>query len=185
MKKIPFLYMFCCLIIVLLISACSILNGVPIEQPPGEPTAQNQPVMTATEPVDQEVTIYLVAIEDNGQSGKKIGCDDSLVPIVIASESILESPWNALETLLRIEADVVSELGLYNALDQSNLDLVKFETKDNSVKVYLEGEMMLGGVCDNPRVEEQLYATILQDDQFDQIEIYINGELLEDYLSLK
>jgi len=190
MRKKPFLYNFCCLIIVLFVSACSILNQdntseMPIEQQPGEPTAEIQPVMTATDPAAPEVTIYLVAIEDSGISGKKIGCDDSLVPVEVHSISILESPWNALETLSRIEADVVNELGLYNALDQSSLELVKFETKDNSLKVYLEGEMMLGGVCDTPRIEEQLYATILQGDQFDQVEIYINGELLEDYLSLK
>jgi len=190
MRKKPFLYNFCCLIIVLFVSACSILNQgntseMPIEQQPDDPTAENKPVMTATDPVEPEVTIYLVAVEDSGISGKKIGCDDSLIPVEIITDSILESPWNALETLLRIDANVVSELELYNALDQSNLELVKFETKDNSVEVYIEGEMLLGGVCDTPRVEEQLYATILQGDQFDQVEIYINGELLEDYLSLK
>lgn len=190
MRKNFLLYVISCSILILFISACTMLkpdqpNGTPIEQQPGEPTAEVQPVLTETSLADEEVTIYLVAIEDNGISGKKIGCDDSLVPVEVPSDSSLESPWNAIETLLRVDADVVNDLGLYNALDQSDLELVKFEIRDNFAKVYLEGEMMLGGVCDTPRIEEQLYATIFQGDQFDEVEFYINGELLEDYLSLK
>ena len=44
---------------------------------------------------------------------------------------------------------------------------------------------MIGGVCDHPRIEEQLYATILQNEQIEEVDIFINGESLQDYLSLK
>jgi hypothetical protein len=199
MRKNTILYLISLFTIIIFVSACSIFNPdetyvTPTVEPANEPTAEKptseptnevQPVATATESEEETVTIYLIAIGDDGNLGEKIGCDDSLVPVEVSSDSLLESPWNALEKLLNIDADFVSELGLYNALDRSNLKLVEFETKDNSIKVYLEGEMMLGGVCDTPRVEEQLYATILQEDRFNQVEIYLNGELLEDFLSLK
>jgi hypothetical protein len=44
---------------------------------------------------------------------------------------------------------------------------------------------MLGGVCDTPRVEEQILATILQDVQIEEVEVYINDVLLQEALSLK
>ena len=131
------------------------------------------------------VTIYLIALEDNGQSGKKIGCDDSLIPVVVTSSSDQDSPWDAVQSLLDLKDNYFGESGLYNALYQSNLSLESYQVDGRKAKVYLEGEMMLGGVCDNPRVEEQILSTILQDGLFDDVEVYVNGELLQDVLSLK
>lgn len=186
-------HLFCILLsilVVILLPACSIFaedgsNRPPIDQQPGLPTSEIRPVVTATHPVDQMVTIYVVAVEDKGISGKKIGCDDSLVAIQIESKSILNFPWNAVETLLRLEPADLQESGFYSAFNQSDLTLVKYETQDGLAKVYLEGDLMIGGVCDHPRIEEQLYATILQDNQIEKAEIFINGEKLEEYLSLQ
>ena len=194
MKKLTFLSFLFCTFIILSLSACTMLrpessNNPPSDPQPGEPTAESE--LVVTDPPSSEsdskgkITIYLVEIEDVGISGKKIGCDDSLIPVEVPTNSTLDFPWNAVETLLKLDQDFVSDEGFYNAFYQSDLELVQFELNNRSAQVYLEGVMMLGGVCDTPRIEEQLYATILQSDQIDEVKIYINGELLEEYLSLK
>lgn len=163
----------------------SVSTPAPLDQQPASPT----PRIVETEPdeaiSDQTVTIFLVAIGDNGKSGKKIGCDDSLIPVEVTIRSELKSPWNALSALLNLDETYYGESGLYNALYQSDLEIQSYETHEGKVKVYLEGELMLGGVCDNPRVEEQIFTTILQHGQIQEAEVYINGELLQEVLSLK
>ncbi|HSM24780.1 MAG TPA: hypothetical protein VK856_07970 [Anaerolineaceae bacterium] len=192
MKKHTFLSFLFCTFIILSLSACTMLkpersNTSPPDPQPGKPTAESELVVTDTPSTesDGKTTIYLVEIEDAGISGKKIGCDDSLIPEEVPTNSTLDFPWNAVETLLKLDQDFVSDEGFYNAFYQSDLELVQFELNNRSAQVYLEGVMMLGGVCDTPRIEEQLYTTILQSDQIDEVKIYINGELLEEYLSLK
>lgn len=192
MRKTTFLSLLSCLLIVYSLSACSIFesdlkNKTPLVQPPDESTPIVELVATKTPSFisDGKVTIYLVAIEDAGVSGKKIGCDDSLVQFELPSTSTLDSPWNAVETLLSLNERYVSNSGFYNAFYQSDLKLVQFEMQDGITKVELEGELIVGGVCDSPRIEEQLYATILQENRIADVEIYIDGEKLEDVLSLK
>lgn len=179
-----------CILFITLFSACSILAGEdatipPIEEQSGLPTLESIPVVTETTSGSQLVTIYVVALEDSGISGKKIGCEDSLVPIEVEAESSLEFPWNAVEALLNLPPGALEASGLYTAFHQADLELVKYETNNKTAQVYLEGELMIGGVCDHPRIEEQLYATILQNEQIEEVDIFINGESLQDYLSLK
>jgi hypothetical protein len=49
----------------------------------------------------------------------------------------------------------------------------------------LSGTMMLGGVCDNPRVEAQLEETALQFPTVSQVSVFVNSRPLEEVLSLK
>lgn len=156
------------------------LDLQPVESTPR--TIQIEPIPTIS---DQAVTIFLVAIEDKGISGIKIGCDDSLIPVEVTIRSDLTSPWSALSALLNLDETYFGESGLYNALHQSDLEIQSYETFEGKTKVYLEGELMLGGVCDTPRVEEQILSTILQGDQVEEVEVYINGVLLQEVLSLK
>jgi len=156
-----------------------------LDQQPASPTpriVQIEPDPTLSE---QTVTIFLVAIEDKGISGIKIGCDDSLIPVEVTIRSDLTSPWSALSALLNLDETYFGESGLYNALHQSDLEIQSYETFEGKTKVYLEGELMLGGVCDTPRVEEQILSTILQGDQVEEVEVYVNGVLLQEVLSLK
>jgi hypothetical protein len=156
-----------------------------LDQQPASPTPRILEIEPDKTISDQTVTIFLVAIEDSGISGKKIGCDDSLVPVEVAIRSDLKSPWSALSALLNLDQTYYGESGIYNALHQSALEIQAYEIHEGKAKVNLEGELMLGGVCDNPRVEEQILATILQDDQIQEAEVFINGQLLQEALSLK
>jgi len=177
-------------VVILFTLGCTFLqNGVstptPLDQQPGDPTPRTVQIDPAITISDQTVTIFLVAIEDKGISGIKIGCDDSLIPVDVTVSSDLTTPWSALSALLNLDETYFGESGLYNALHQSNLEIQSYETFEGKTKVYLEGELMLGGVCDTPRVEEQILATIQQDDQIEELEVYVNGVLLQEVLSLK
>jgi len=131
------------------------------------------------------VQIFLIALEDNGQSGKKIGCDDSVVPVQVtipATQSVLRA---ALEALLSLKDQFYGQSGLYNALYQSNLQVEGVKIEGGKAVINLSGTLMLGGVCDNPRVEAQIEETALQFATVSEVAVFVNGKPLEEILSLK
>ena len=50
--------------------------------------------------------------------------------------------------------------------------------------VYLKGDFNISGVCDIPRIKEQLYETAQQFSDITKVKIYINDKTLESYLSV-
>lgn len=142
------------------------------------PTSQNEANIT-------QVDLYFVALEDNGKTGKKIGCGDSVVATkkeLYISQDPLVSTLNALLA----EKDTYSEkTGLYNGLRNSSLTLYRVAKTETTITVYLKGELSLGGVCDSPRVEAQLEDTIRQFEPKKTVVIYINNKLLKEVLSGK
>jgi len=154
-----------------------------------EPTATPGSQATATPtsgPETVEINQYLVALEDEGQTGEPIGCGDSLVAVPIQVESTDNPLKAAYEHLLSIKERTVEPHGLYNALYQSELSVEEIDLDENGLaRVFLSGSYMLGGTCDNPRFEAQLTHTALQFPQVQQVEVFINGEPLEDILSLR
>jgi hypothetical protein len=184
----------------ILIAAC---GAKQIEEPgTAEPTQDaSTPAATATtqpvtaEPTEaaptpaaemvEEVQIFLIALEDNGVSGDKIGCDDSVVGVTrqIAPSALpLEA---ALNELLSIKDEYYGESGLYNALDQSDLEVESAVVENGQAIVRLRGQMLLGGVCDDPRAQAQLEYTVLHSPGVQGAEIFINGEPIQEALSEK
>jgi hypothetical protein len=133
----------------------------------------------------QTLKIFLVAIGDNGVSGKKIGCDDSLVAVDVGVQPTVAVLRAALTRLLEIKTSYYGESGLYNALYQSDLEIENLSIQNGLASIYLKGDLMLGGTCDSPRVDEQLKATALQFSTISNVEIFINGIPLAEKLSLK
>lgn len=140
---------------------------------------------TAAPITPQMVQVYLIAIDDNGQSGNPVGCGDSAVPIQVQIEPTQGVLKAALEALLSIKEQYYGQSGLYNALYQSDLKVDSVKISGGKAVVQLSGSMILGGECDNPRVQAQLEQTILQFSTVTQAEIFINGKTLADALSLK
>ena len=71
----------------------------------------------------QSVNIFLIAVGDNGSSGKIVGCGDSLIPVQLSippTQGVLRA---ALEALLALNDQYYGESGLYNALYASDLQL--------------------------------------------------------------
>ncbi len=151
-------------------------------------TATPQPTSTRT-PVPaagtMKVKIYLIAINDNGKAGKRIGCDDSVVPverILPASSAVLTA---ALKDLLALRDQFYGQSGLYNALYQSKLNLSSVSITNGRANIALTGSLTLGGTCDSPRVAAQIQETALQFSTVQQVAVTLNGVALDKALSQK
>jgi hypothetical protein len=159
-------------------------TDLPLEPTMALPTSP--PFSQATVIVEpQMVKVFLVAVGDNGASGKLIGCGDSLVPAtqtILPTQGVLRA---ALEILLGIKTQYYGQSGLYSALYQSDLTIADLRIDDGKASIHLAGRLLLGGVCDNPRVEAQLVETAKHFTTVKEVEIFINGKPLKDVLSEK
>jgi hypothetical protein len=75
--------------------------------------------------------------------------------------------------------------GLYNALYLSDLSIADVAVIDGEARIDLVGELIIGGVCDIPRIEEQLRTTALQFSTVNRVSIRVNGVPLEELLDLR
>lgn len=163
-------------------------TAVPSTPAPSPQALQDTPAAGLTPgptQAPQTIEIDLIALDDNGASGDPVGCGDSVVPVKIQirhTQSLLKA---AYEALLAVKDQYYGESGLYNALYQSDLQVESVNIKDGVAIVNLTGAMMLGGECDNPRVEAQLNHTALQFSTVRDVSVIINGKPLKEALSLK
>lgn len=130
-----------------------------------------------------KIKIFLVALEDNGQTGKMIGCGDSIVSVDRGEKNTQEPIKTALEELFSIKEQFYGQSGLYNALAQSNLKVDQASLDNNKATVYLSGTYSLSGTCDNPRFEAQIKETVLQ--FASEVKVFLNNKPLEEVLSGK
>jgi hypothetical protein len=140
------------------------------------PTPSEEDLFTRT-------NIYLIAVGDEGQAGKEIGCGDSVVPVEVEIDPTIAPLTAALNELLSLENREYGQSGLYNALYRSDLTLEGIDIEDREAIINLSGELVLGGTCDAPRVRAQLRQTALQYVTIDQVSIFLNGEPLADLLA--
>jgi hypothetical protein len=143
------------------------------------------PPPTSATAAEQTVKIILIALEDNGQSGTLVGCGDSAIPITVTiprTQGVLRA---ALEKLLSAKQQFYGESGYYNALYQSDLQLESVTIEQGKAIIHLTGTIMLGGVCDAPRVEAQIEQTALQFSTVSDVAVFINDTPLEEVLSSK
>lgn len=142
-----------------------------------EPTAEPE----ATDaPADEGDTarLYLIALEAGGEEGESIGCGDALVPVEVELDPSLPPLEAALSALLAIDEEFYGQSGLYNALYQSDLTVAGIQMEPDRTIIALEGDLVLGGTCDSPRIRAQLEQTALQFDDVPGVEFLINGEPL-------
>lgn len=127
--------------------------------------------------------IYLIALEDGGASGPEIGCGDSAISVIAEIEPTVAPMGAAYHYLLALEDEYYGESGLYNALHRSSITLQGINIVNRQATVRLNGELILGGACDAPRVEAQLSETALQYTTVESVRIFVNGTPLEELLS--
>lgn len=130
-----------------------------------------------------QTQIYLVAPGDEGRSGMQIGCGDSLISVTIDIQPTIEPLRPTLNALLDIDTRAYGQSGLINALYRSDLSVSDIGILNGVATVELTGNLNSGGVCDVPRIEQQLRQTGLQFSNIDSIVILVNGEPLEDVLN--
>ncbi|MDQ3099313.1 MAG: GerMN domain-containing protein [bacterium] len=155
----------------------------PVIAPTLSPSPQASAFPNST--LKQKVTIFLVSIEDNGSSGPKIGCNDSIIPVereINESSNILQATINEL---LGIQAQAYQQAGLYSAFYNSNLRAESAIIENGIATIKIVGTLSPGGICDIPRIEEQLNRTVRQFEQVKQVEMYINDKPLKEFLSEK
>lgn len=154
------------------------INGEPLETITGGAQGGGS---IEPQDVSNQVLVYLVAPDAQGG----FGCEDSLVAVTREIGTPGTPLQAALTELFTLDPAVYEDLGLYNVFDQSDLTVEGATIRDGTATIALAGDLMLGGVCDNPRVQAQIEATATQFDTVDRVEVTVNGELLEDVLSLR
>ena len=126
-----------------------------------------------------EVLIYYVDIGNKRKSKETIGCGDSVVPVtvsaLVSNKNAQEMIGTALGILFNQKDQFIGKSGLYNSLYQSNLKLEKVEIVQGIAKIYLTGELKLGGTCDSPRFEQQIQYTVKQFEVVRKAEIFLNN----------
>ena len=133
-------------------------------------------------PLAEYVNVYLIETdpEPGVAADTGIGCGDRLVPVAVpAKSSGLEDAMSELLT----QPDT---MGLMNALYQGGrLGLDSVVVSGMTSRVYIGGPMQIGGVCDHPRIVEQLIATARSAASTDSVAFYVDGEPLDSFLSLR
>ncbi len=111
-------------------------------------------------PETETVQAYLVALEDAGENGVLIGCDDSLVPVSVEIDGQETDEGRVAATLAALFG--LEHDSLYNVFTNSDLTVESVVIDEGVATVNLTGDLVLGGECDDPRVVEQLAHTITQ-----------------------
>jgi hypothetical protein len=150
------------------------------------PTAtQPLPAPATATPREQTIKIFLIALEDNGQSGAAVGCGDSVIPVTVTipqTQGVLRA---ALEKLFSARQQFYGESGFYNALYQSELQVAAVSIEQGRAIVRLTGTISLGGACDAPRLQAQIEQTALQFSTVNEVDVFVDNVPLEDVLSSK
>jgi hypothetical protein len=131
------------------------------------------------------LTIYYVAIDDNGLSGPLIGCGDSLVATTTAPVRFTDQVRPSIEALLANKSRDVGLSGLVNVLYQSSLTYAGGELAGSTITINLTGQFILGGVCDIPRAKAQLEYTAMAAAGATSARVFVNGRPIDEVLSLK
>ncbi len=150
------------------------------------PTVKAVPSRTPTlAPGTMRVKLFFVALNDNGASGKKIGCNDSLVAVDRAIPATNAPLTAALRVLFSLTDKTYGQSGLYNALYQSKLKIDSISIVNGKATIALSGSLVLNGICDNPRVQAQLEQIALQFSTVRTVAVSLNGIPLNQALSEK
>jgi spore germination protein GerM len=132
-------------------------------------------------PGTREVFIYLIAPDDNGASGPRIGCGDSVVGVRRELATPTQSPLRAAyEELLALDGYFYGEAGLVNPLEPSSLAVDSVRITNGLAIVELSGTLALIGGCEDARIEAQLEYTALQFPNVEGVQVTINGIPLRD-----
>jgi len=130
----------------------------------------------------REVKVYLVALEDDGKAGRRIGCGDSLVPVTrtvnAQGGAVLKA---ALEELLAVPHEYDGRLRNFWRGDNLRVGGVSLRNGLATVRITGEGPF-IAGVCDAPRITEQIRATARQFPGVRRVAVFVNGRTLESAL---
>ncbi len=124
----------------------------------------------------REVKVYLVAVGDAGKSGRKIGCDDSLVPVTRTVEAGASPLEAAIRELLSVPREYDARLGNY--WFGENLRVRDASVRGGTATIRITGTLFVAGICDEPRIEEQIRETARQFPGVRRVRVFVNNRPL-------
>jgi hypothetical protein len=124
----------------------------------------------------REVKVYLVAVGDAGKRGRKIGCDDSLVPVTRTVKADGAPLKAAIRELLSMQHEC--EGGLGNYWFGENLKVSGATVSRGTATIRITGKVFVAGICDEPRIEEQIKETARQFPGVRRVKVFVNGRTL-------
>jgi hypothetical protein len=142
-----------------------------------------EPVDLRAAAVTGRVRVFLIAPQDGGALGRRIGCGDSAVPVAVDLPQPAPALEGALRALLAMDARYDRASGLYNALFASPLEIRKIERAGAEARVYLSGYLEIGDRCDGERVLAQLTETALQFQDVQRVQIWLEDRPLRELLA--
>src|SRR5258705_5392827 len=126
----------------------------------------------------QSINIYLVAVGDNGKTGRKIGCEDSLIAVTRTIKKTAAPLTVAIRELLQTPQHPEGSPNLENFWKGRNLKVRSVSIVNHTATIRLSGELSLAGVCDEPRIESQIDATARQFPTVKRVKVFIGNEKL-------
>jgi hypothetical protein len=127
-------------------------------------------------PATLEVKVFLIATGDNGKTGKKIGCDDSLVPITRTIKAASAPLRASIEELLALPREYDSRL--QNYWFGEKLKVRDVAIRGGVATIRITGQLFVAGVCDEPRIESQIRETARQFPAVKRVRVFVNGQTL-------
>jgi hypothetical protein len=123
-----------------------------------------------------KIKVYLVAVDDKGKSGRKIGCDDSLVAVTRTIKATSPTLKAAMEELVAISGDDDKKLGNYVFGPELKVESVSISK--GTATIRFSGHISVAGICDEPRITEQIMATAKQFPNVKRVKVFVGKETL-------
>jgi hypothetical protein len=127
----------------------------------------------------QPIKIYLVALGDNGKTGKKIGCDDSLIAVTRNIQKTSSPLTAAIAELLLAPKHTEGSPNLEN-LWKGNRTVRSVSLVNGTATIRISGQRFVTGVCDEPRILSQIEATARQFRTVKNVRVFLGKQTLED-----
>jgi spore germination protein GerM len=127
------------------------------------------------------VKVYLVAVGDNGKKGRRIGCEDSLIPIrrtIRPTRAPLKAALDELLSMPPEHNEGGQQLGNY--WRGSDLKVQSVRLQRGTATIRITGELTVAGICDQPRITEQINATARQFLTVKRVRVFVNGQPLRE-----
>lgn len=128
--------------------------------------------------------VYLVDL-GGARKGDVVGCGDRLVAVGAQIPRTLKEVRASLERLTMLPVEPNGPGSYYNALGRSRLRVAGLRLHGGVLHLSLNGQLVMGGMCDGPRIEAQLERTIAQGVATKHVCIDLNGQPLYSVLSLR
>ena len=126
----------------------------------------------------QSIKIYLVAVGDDGKTGQKFGCGDSLIAVTRTVKKTAAPLTAAVRELLQTPQHPDGSPNLENFWKGRNLKLRSVSIVNRTATIRLSGSVLVAGVCDEPRIESQIDATARQFPTVKRVKVFIGKQTL-------